>query len=122
MVIRAMSSPRAIDATPRRVPWSVRARVVLNAGALVGGLLFGVGAAFALADAPLSHVLLAVGARQSVGRPIAVEATWFKHHGPIYRCRYSFQTPDGVARRGVSFLATRPGPEIVIDSRCPMGP
>jgi hypothetical protein len=89
--------------------------MVLNSGALIGGLLFGVGAAFALAADPLGHVMLAVGARQSVGRPIAVEATVFKHHGPIYRCRYSFRTPDGVTRRGVSFLETRPGPVVDLE-------
>jgi hypothetical protein len=115
MGVGAMSGPRAIEATPRRVPWGVRARVVINLGVLIGGLLFGVGAAFALADDPLGHALLAVGARQSTGRPIAVEPTWFKDHGPIYRCRYTFQTPGGVTRRGVSFLKTRPGPEVVLE-------
>jgi hypothetical protein len=115
MGIGAMSSPRAIEAIPRRVPWRVRARVVINIGALVGGLLFGVGAAFALADDPLGHALLAFGARQSVGRPISVEATWFKRHGRIYRCRYTFQTPDGVTRRGVGFLKKRPGPVVDLE-------
>jgi hypothetical protein len=93
----------------------VRARIVINAGALIGGLLFVFVAAFALADDPLGHVLLAVGARQSLGHPIAVEATWFKHHGPIYRCRNSFRTPDGVTRRGVSFLTTKPGPVVPLE-------
>jgi hypothetical protein len=88
---------------------------LINSGVLIGGLLFGVGAAFALADDPVGHVVLALGARQTLGQPIAVEATWFNHHGPIYRCRYSFRTPDGVTRRGVSFLKTRPGPVVSLE-------
>lgn len=115
MGVGVMSGRKAIEATPRRVPWGVRARVVFSTGALIGGLLFGVGAAFALAGDPLGHLLLAVGARESVARPIAVEATWFNHDGPIYRCRYTFQTPDGVTWRGDSFLKTRPGPVVVLD-------
>lgn len=105
-----------IETSPRRLPWGVRARVVINAGTLIGSLLLGVGTALAMADDPFGHLVLAFGLRQAPGQTTAVEPTlWVKTNRPIYRCRYSYRTADGVTRRGVGFLERDPGRAVVVE-------
>jgi hypothetical protein len=99
---------RRLDSPPRVVSDGLRAALLANPRTLAGAAVFALGIAVGLAALIAAHlpgqVLLARDRREAPGALVRAEDLSFKpNNRPVFRCWYTFKTPDGVEHLGSCF-------------------
>ena len=103
-----MSAARTYPPPPHDVPINLRGHLLINMGVLFGSFFFGIGSIFALVLGTRTDLigtwLLDADHHEAPGRLEQVTpANYKENEAQVFRYEFSFQLPDGVRHRGISY-------------------